>query len=282
MSQATYITDPTRTRAQARSFFSAVLQAIASNNSGATAPAETYPHMFWADTATATLKQRNAANSGWITIGSFDQAAGTFTPAGLAQLSEAQAADDTSQVFGQVSGQRLAQAVAAHAPAAPIEAWHPYDMVSPGDGAGGVIYDHATDGTVLSVETPSFEDGYEYAVKVEALSHNHSIATPLLIEAWLETTGAYSGIRMETGAPSSSVLLYGSAQFVLPREIGFVHRIAQLSNGFSGGGGAWTAAEADVTHPAAQKIGRGRVRFAAGSIDAGRITLLRRREYVTG
>ena len=45
------------------------LAAIISDNSGATAPATTYAYMFWADTTTGLLKQRNAANSAWITIG---------------------------------------------------------------------------------------------------------------------------------------------------------------------------------------------------------------------
>jgi len=43
--------------------------AIASLNSGATAPATTYSYMWWADTTTGLLKQRNAANSAWITHG---------------------------------------------------------------------------------------------------------------------------------------------------------------------------------------------------------------------
>ena len=45
------------------------LAAIISNSSGATAPATTYAYMWWADTTTGLLKQRNAANSAWITIG---------------------------------------------------------------------------------------------------------------------------------------------------------------------------------------------------------------------
>lgn len=43
--------------------------AIVSNNSGATEPATMYAYQFWADTTSGLLKQRNAANSAWITIG---------------------------------------------------------------------------------------------------------------------------------------------------------------------------------------------------------------------
>lgn len=42
------------------------LGAIATNNSGATAPATTFAYQWWADTSSGWLKQRNAANSAWI------------------------------------------------------------------------------------------------------------------------------------------------------------------------------------------------------------------------
>lgn len=46
------------------------LQAIASNQSGSSAPSpSTYPYQFWADTGAGVLRMRNAANTGWVTIG---------------------------------------------------------------------------------------------------------------------------------------------------------------------------------------------------------------------
>ena len=50
------------------------LLAIVSQNSGATAPSTTYAYQWWADTTTGLLKQRNAANSAWITIGTLADA----------------------------------------------------------------------------------------------------------------------------------------------------------------------------------------------------------------
>lgn len=44
------------------------LAALVSNSSGATAPATTFAYMYWADTTTGYLKQRNAANSAWVTL----------------------------------------------------------------------------------------------------------------------------------------------------------------------------------------------------------------------
>jgi hypothetical protein len=92
-----------------RAQLNSVFQSIATNNSGTAAPSTTFPHQWWYDTTTNILKQRNAADSDWIDIGTFDQSAGTFSPAGVAQLTQGQAEDPASTVFGRVSGQRLAQ-----------------------------------------------------------------------------------------------------------------------------------------------------------------------------
>lgn len=48
-----------------------VLAAIISNNSGPTAPAVTEPYMFWPDTTAGVMKQRNAANTAWVSLFSF-------------------------------------------------------------------------------------------------------------------------------------------------------------------------------------------------------------------
>jgi len=54
--------------ANTRSDLNNALAAIVSNNSKATAPTTTYAFMLWADTANDILKQRNAADSAWISI----------------------------------------------------------------------------------------------------------------------------------------------------------------------------------------------------------------------
>ncbi|PKO58112.1 MAG: phage tail protein [Betaproteobacteria bacterium HGW-Betaproteobacteria-18] len=48
------------------------LQALASLNSGSTAPTTTYPYELWADTSSGLLKIRNGANTNWITVGTLD------------------------------------------------------------------------------------------------------------------------------------------------------------------------------------------------------------------
>jgi len=55
-----------QTGAATRSDLNNELQALARFSDGTSAPATTYPYQFWADTTNGLLKQRNAANSGWI------------------------------------------------------------------------------------------------------------------------------------------------------------------------------------------------------------------------
>jgi hypothetical protein len=55
-----------------RADLNATLQAIVSNNSSATEPSPTFAFMWWVDTANSLLKQRNTANSAWITLGTLD------------------------------------------------------------------------------------------------------------------------------------------------------------------------------------------------------------------
>jgi hypothetical protein len=67
-----------------RSDLNSALVALGTLQSGATAPATTFAYMLWADTTNGLLKQRNAANSGWIIRGTLAEAqvvsqAGSYT-----------------------------------------------------------------------------------------------------------------------------------------------------------------------------------------------------------
>ncbi len=54
--------------ATVRAAINTSLQALASNNAGATAPVTTYANMWWYDTSTAILKKRDNANSAWVNV----------------------------------------------------------------------------------------------------------------------------------------------------------------------------------------------------------------------
>mgnify|MGYP003134949635 CR=1 FL=1 len=61
-----------------RSDLNNALAAIATNNSGSSAPSTTYGGLWWFDTSANLLKIRNAANSAWVTVGEFDVANSRF------------------------------------------------------------------------------------------------------------------------------------------------------------------------------------------------------------
>ena len=82
MSQHDYVID-NQSAPAARADINAVLQAIATTNSGGTAPVNTFANQIWYDTAANQLKKRNEADSAWIILGTIDDAGGTFTPNSL-------------------------------------------------------------------------------------------------------------------------------------------------------------------------------------------------------
>jgi|DEB0MinimDraft_10_1074344.scaffolds.fasta_scaffold00280_17 hypothetical protein len=53
-------------------------QALATNNSGNTAPNQTYANMWWYETDTNRLKIRNEANTAWINVAYVDQTSGAW------------------------------------------------------------------------------------------------------------------------------------------------------------------------------------------------------------
>lgn len=96
-----------------RADLNAALAAIVTQNSNATAPTTTFANMLWYDTATNILKKRNEANSAWISLGTIDETAGTFTPSGeraLASQAQAEAGTDNATLMTPL---RVSQAVAA-------------------------------------------------------------------------------------------------------------------------------------------------------------------------
>ena len=67
MSQHDYLIE-NQDGASFRADINDVLGAAVSLNSGATEPATPYAYMLWQDTTAGILKQRNSANTGWVTV----------------------------------------------------------------------------------------------------------------------------------------------------------------------------------------------------------------------
>lgn len=91
MAQHDYVID-NQSAPSARADINAALQAIVTQNSGASAPATTYADMIWYDTANNQIKKRNEANSAWITLGTINEVTSKFTPNSEITVSEIAAA----------------------------------------------------------------------------------------------------------------------------------------------------------------------------------------------
>ena len=74
MSQSTDYSIANATGSAVRADLNSVFGAVATNNSGSSAPSTMYSYMWWADTTANKLKMRNGANSAWIEIGTLDTA----------------------------------------------------------------------------------------------------------------------------------------------------------------------------------------------------------------
>lgn len=67
-----------QTAANARTDINNVLSAIATNNSGSSAPSTTFANMWWYDTSNNILKIRAEGNDAWISVAYLDQTGDNF------------------------------------------------------------------------------------------------------------------------------------------------------------------------------------------------------------
>jgi hypothetical protein len=124
------------TAANVRADINNAFAAIASNNSGATAPATTYANQWWYDTATDTLKIRSEANDAWISVAVLDQTNDVFLPiiggtsiTGMASQAVAEAGTDNATLMTPL---RTAQAITAQASSGGVAAASAQTFTAPG------------------------------------------------------------------------------------------------------------------------------------------------------
>ena len=106
-------------------------------------------------------------------------------------------------------------AVAGAESGAPVVAagWHPFNMVSIGDGATGLLYSHAVTGNVASVETAVLSGPYDYRVEWRNLSRTISGLSNLSIDLRLTATAAYT-ISIPFGLISDGAVTYVNSGFI--------------------------------------------------------------------
>lgn len=171
---------------------------------------------------------------------------------------------------------------AATMPAA-IAGWHPYDMVTAGDGADGLIYDQAVDGDMAAVETPAFEDGYEYLLTWTNTSvwNNISfgIAPPFKVSAYLETTGAFEVAVTNTVDLYRADVFSGSALFRTPRLVTEHHTVS--ADMYVVNGASLEPSTGGVVSAIAEKISKAKIHVSSYYLDQGQIFLYRRQENIS-
>lgn len=169
---------------------------------------------------------------------------------------------DPGQPIRSVDGLSLRDnpvAIAESANDAPIVrgGWHPYNQTTYGAGSG-LIYDHGVMGNVTEVESPVFEDKYEYMFLWQALARTSGADANLNIEFQLVSTAAYTftlnlgAIRAAGGARYN----HGMAYIETPYRVANMHRLV-------------TQVTVEATNPAAN------ANFAAATGTSGRYTATR-------
>ena len=170
------------------------------------------------------------------------------------------------------------EALAEGAPGAPfqVSTWHPWDTTTNGAG-GGLIYDHAVDGSVTAVFTPVFEFGYEYRLLGDNLDS-------------VVFGGINISLRIEGGSFVDDRMLLDRADS--SHRIGFdtiIHSPMLLRRGHLVSGVGYEDIFSDTQgksisfttryNSGARRFDQARVRFGSGSssFTSGRVWLYRRK-----
>lgn len=172
-------------------------------------------------------------------------------------------------------------AMAETATGAPVIAagWHPVDKVTVGDGKTGLIYDFAVNGTVTSVVTPDFADGWEYRIVAVDISASVVSAVRLNLDGYFQTSATYRRLRY-TGESAGSNSFGYDLEINTPR----IAKVTHLASGpayINGQISMETFDNAAFTSGTSQKLLRVRVGFTLGDVAGGKVYLFRRREYAS-
>jgi hypothetical protein len=154
--------------------------------------------------------------------------------------------------------------------------WHPFDMVSVGDGATGRVYNSATDGAVASV-TVNFVDGYDYFVRWVSLTGSTGVQNFRIAGVNISGTTSFNAMTgtMEITAPRLADL----------PKWAMVH--LRTASG-SAGPAAFTSSSATPYYGLfnftnlATALSSVAFAYSSGNINGGQIFLYRRRNFMFG
>lgn len=152
--------------------------------------------------------------------------------------------------------------------------WHPYDMTNMsavGDDTGeGVIFDRDVDGSVASVETPVFVDGYSYRITAIDITG----VTEFDFDLYKDTDGSYqTGLNLTTSGTTSFIWNVSYPWISSLNHFGDILIRDGTNNDL------FSTSFNDLT---VQKVTRARVTFAGGGPSNGRIILEKKLDPLSG
>lgn len=145
-------------------------------------------------------------------------------------------------------------------------AWHPYDMVYPGDGNTGLIYDFTVHGAVTTITSPvTLEDGFEYGFLIDNLKMSYSGDGSFSFQAlggggWFTAAGI---VNLTT--PNGQTAIFGFVDYPFTR---YVHTLTSPRQNIQG---------TTETNGLLASI---RI-LTTSSTASGKVYMLRRREHLT-
>ena len=172
------------TGAAVRSDLNGAFAAIATNNSSATAPATTYAYQWWCDTTTGLLKQRNAANSAFVTIGTL-----ASTNLGLASLAGATFTGDV--ILGTTTALELPDGTTGQRPGSPVAGMIRFNTtVTQFEGYNGTAWSAVGGGaTGGGPDTVFFENGQTVTTNYTLTTNKNAVtAGPVTVNSGVTVT----------------------------------------------------------------------------------------------
>jgi len=181
----------------------------------------------------------------------------------------------TQPLLTALRGNPIAAREGATGAAYEASAWHPYNGVTIGDGATGLIYDQSVHGTVATLETPAWADGYEYRFIYEGLRHNSGSSQSFRVEFYKSVDASYVSAINIGGSTSSGSDFNGYSEVYRPRILlATVNLVSALNIG--------ATVKFDIIPTkltGSNKFGKARFSYTGGSIALGKIYMQKRLCY---
>lgn len=196
MAQHDYVID-NQTAPNFRSDLNSALLAIASNNSGSSAPTVTYANMMWYDTTNNILKMRNEADDAWINIGTLNQTTNVFEVANLPTLSQATWEAGTSTTESLISPAKVRAAISASIYSATTSALDSTTTVIPVDTSVPL----STEGKqALSIPSVVVTSGQKVKVSFSGMISNNTNNVVTTLAVFRGTTCIGTAVTLATTA----------------------------------------------------------------------------------